>query len=181
MKRNFYTRRLIISVAVLFAAAVVFTTESSAQRRDYMTTDEIELVRENQALDTRVAVIVKMIDRRFRAMGTDVGGSKPRSDEVWGPEPTGTTVELYSDINRLLEKAIEDVEGVVERGHGQFVPEKNRDRIIPRAMDELTKAARRYLPVLKAAGEKTRDEKEFGAIAGAVEYCEMILEAAAKK
>ncbi|MBA2378465.1 MAG: hypothetical protein H0V76_02685 [Blastocatellia bacterium] len=176
----FHIRRLIFSVAVVFGVLVLFAGTSDAQRRDYMTDDEIELVRENQVLDARVTVLVRMIDRRFTALGINVGGSKPRSSEVWGPEPTGTRLELFTDVRKLLEKAIDDIDGIAERGHGPYVPEKNRDRIVPKAMDELTKAARRYQPALQTALKASSDEKELGAIAGAIAFCEMILESTKK-
>ena len=62
---------------VLFLALIVFVAiPASAQRRDYMTDPEIELIRDNQDIDKRIDVLTKMIDRRFSAMGIEVGGWK---------------------------------------------------------------------------------------------------------
>ena len=49
----------------------------SAQRGDYMTASEQEVVRNNQDIDARIAVLTYMIDRRFIAMGIETKASRP--------------------------------------------------------------------------------------------------------
>src|SRR5215216_1460383 len=105
---------------------IVFTgiISAAAQRGDYMTPAEQDVVRNNQDIDARVAVLTYMIDRRFLAMGIDVKASKPPIDpeDTWGPEPKGTKPELLMDIRRLLEKAIDDIDNIA--GH---LPEKAKE------------------------------------------------------
>src|SRR5215203_6252926 len=96
---------LLIPCVALCILAVAST--SSAQRRDYMTEPEIELVRDNQDIDKRIQVLTRMIDRRFTALGVDVGGWKQagKDEKLWGETPTGTPSNLMADIRQLLQKA----------------------------------------------------------------------------
>ena len=48
----------------------------SAQRRDFLTDEEIEIVRDAQDIDARIDVLVKMMDRRFGVLGINVNGWK---------------------------------------------------------------------------------------------------------
>ena len=63
----------------LASAAVlcVLSSTGEAQRRDYMTEAEIEVVRDSQDIDLRIDTLTKMIDRRFAALGIDVQGWTP--------------------------------------------------------------------------------------------------------
>src|SRR5688572_3599209 len=100
--------------------------DADAQRRDYMTELEVELVRDAQDIDKRIDVLTKMIDRRFTALGISVGGWK-QSDkdmEKWGDVRAGTRMELLSDIRYLLQKAIDDIDDVAEHNENTLTQNK---------------------------------------------------------
>lgn len=163
----------------LFLTLVVFAVvPSSAQRRDYMTEPEIELVRDNQDIDKRVDVLTKMIDRRFSAMGIEVGGWKQsaKDNEKWGDIRTGTRSELLYDVRELLQKAIDDIDDVASHNTNALTQNKVEGELFPKAVRNLAAAATRYMEPLKATLDKTTDEKDKGLILSSLESCEAILD-----
>lgn len=161
----------------LVVSAIVFSTPSSvnAQRRDYLSEKEADLVRENQQIDLRIDILTKAIDRRFMVLNGQGEGAKDwqKSSELWGDMPTGTRVALFTDIEKLLQKAIDDIDDVA--AHDRMDSE-----FFPKAMRALAKSAEKYVPGLKAAIEKSKDEKEKGSLLGSIESCEQIIAAVAK-
>src|SRR4051794_38885899 len=157
-----------------------------AQRRDYLTPDEVELVRDAQDIDLRVSVLTTAIDRRFEAMKISIPTAPSRKlDEKWGPSPTGSRLELLADIKGLLQKAVDDIDDVAE--HKPRVSEdgpvsekqkkKDADRF-PNAVRQLASAADRYRNALKTTGENTNDPHERGVIMDSIDLCDQIIEAA---
>lgn len=151
------------------------------QRRDYMTDAEIDLVRENQDIDLRIDVLVKMIDRRFSLLGISPGGDaiKKKEADKWGEPPTGSSLELFFDIRRLLEKAIDDIDVIAARNNDALKQNKTEGDLFPKAVRKLEAAARRFLPLLSVASDKAQNEKERAHILNSMQYCEQIIEAAA--
>jgi hypothetical protein len=157
--------------------------------RDYMTDDEIELVRDAQDIDQRIDVLTKMIDRRFAALKIDVGGATITSKETskWGPAPTGTQIELLDDIKRLIEKGIDDIDNTAmhpvdyaaDKSRSEKQKAKDAQRF-PGAVRNLAAAARRYEPPLKTLADNTTDEKEKGLILAALDFCDEIIAASSK-
>jgi ABC-type molybdate transport system substrate-binding protein len=165
---------VLLIVSVLFGSA-------QAQRRDYMTEAEVEIVRNNQEVDLRIAALTKMIDRRFTALGIQTGGSKPKkSDDEWGAEPTGSRSELLSDIKSLIEKAIDDIDNLAARMPEKTKEEKKGVNTFNKAVRDLAASANRWVPHLKKEYDTTQDDKVRGAAAGAIEFCEQIIEATSK-
>lgn len=166
------------ALVVIFAAA----SDSSAQRRDYMTEPEIELVREAQDIDRRIDVLTKMIDRRFTAAGIDSGGWKESAKESdrWGKVPEGTRLQFLNDIRQLLQKAVDDVDDVAQHDTNALTQNKMSGKLFPKAVRNLAAASQRYLVVLRPLAEKTKDEKEKGSILTSIELCDQIIEAAEK-
>ena len=164
------------------ALAIVFVGEASAQGRDFLTDEEIELVRDNQDIDKRIDVLTRMIDRRFVAMGLDVGGWKDaaKNSSVWGEMRTGTRTELLSDIRQLLQKAIDDVDDVAMHNENTLTQNKTEGLLFPKAVRTLGTAAARYLPKLRSTLETTKDDKDRGLIIASIEHCEAIIDAVAK-
>lgn len=162
--------RLTIS---LFTALVCLTllapSGASAQRRDYLTEAEIELVRDAQEIDLRVAVLSRAIDRRLAVIKNSAPQKEP---EKWGEPPTGTRVQLLLDIEKILQKAVDDIDDVARR---------NMDsKLFPKAMNKLTASCQEYLPQFKTFFDTSKDEKEKGAILGAIENCNSVIEASSK-
>jgi hypothetical protein len=168
----------IFSVAVLFT----FPELCLAQQRDYMTEPEIELVRDAQDIDKRVGVLTKMIDRRFSALGIEVGGWKQNEkDQVkWGDVRTGTRSQLLSDVRQLLQKAIDDVDDVAMHNENTLTQNKTEGLLFPQAVRDLAVAATRYLTPLKTALDKTTDERDKGLILASIESCEAIIASVAQ-
>jgi hypothetical protein len=162
---------LYILCALLFFAFAL-PSPTNAQKRDYMTNEESELVREAQEIDLRIDVLVKMIDRRFAVMNNEPLKNE-KNPEKWGASPAGTRIELLSDISKLLQKAIDDIDDVA--AHNRM-----DSKLFPKAMKNLADASNRYLSQLKAVYDKSPDEKEKGLIIGATEFCNQIIEASAK-
>jgi hypothetical protein len=168
----------------LFATTIIVLSgllagSASAQRRDYMTDEEIELVRESQDIDKRIDVLTKMIDRRFSVMGIDVGGWKPTQKEqaAWGAMPTGTRSDLLLDVRQLLQKAIDDVDDVAMHNEKTLTQNKTGGLLFPTAVRGLAAAANRYLPHLKTILDKSTDERDRGLVMASIEHCEAIIEA----
>lgn len=162
-------RILLLSFA---AFLFFFHSDVNAQRRDYMTDAEIEIVRDSQEIDLRVDVLTKMIDRRFAVLNNEPSPIK-KDSELWGGAPTGSRIELLSDVNKLLIKAIDDIDQVVERSSVD-------GKMFPKAVKHLVASCNIYLPKLRMQYDKAGDEKEKGVILGAVESCQQVIEAAAK-
>jgi len=174
-------KSFVISVLVILFAVMVNTSVASAQRRDYMTDEEIELVRDNQDIDKRVDVLTKMVDRRFAALGINVGGWNPSEKEqkLWGQLQTGTRSQMLSDIRQILQKAIYDIEDVSEHNANTQTQNKTEGLLFPKAVRGLAAAANRYLPALKSTLDKTTDTREKGSILNSIESCEAIMESVA--
>ncbi len=155
--------------------ALLFSFSASAQRRDHLTELETELVREFQEIDTRTEIFIKAIDRRFLVLNAvNVGGDKQfkKDSEKWGELPVGTHRELLLDIERILQEAIDNIDQVAERNI--------KSELFPKSVHTLAAAARKFLPQLKLQFDKTNTDMEKGAILGAIEFCNQIIEASTK-
>jgi hypothetical protein len=179
---------LLLVGAVIGATALA--SSDPAQRRDYMTDDEIELVRDAQDIDLRIDVLIKMIDRRFAVLKVNVGGAAIPNKEAdkWGPAPTGSRTDLLDDIRKLLDKAIDDVDNVamhpvkfdIDKTRSEKQKKKDENRF-PGSVRNLAAAAKRYQPGLKSLLDSSTDEKDRGVIMGSLESCDEIIEAATTK
>lgn len=172
-------RVFIIGCVALLILAITSTV--SAQRRDYMTDAEVEVVRDSQDIDKRIEVLTKMMDRRFLALGVEVGGWKPseKDSKLWGEAPTGTRSQLFYDVRQLLQKAIDDIDDVAEHNENTATQNKTEGLLFPSAVRALAATATRYLPALKSTLNKTTDERDKGVIITSIELCEEIIESVA--
>ena len=165
-------------VAIALMILPYFAASAHAQRRDYMTEAEIELVRDSQEIDKRIDVLTKMIDRRFTALGIEAGGLKPGAKEqkAWGEAPTGTRSQLIADIRQLLQKSVDDIDDVAEHNQNTHAANKTEGPLFPVAVRSLAASANRYKPLLNAELPKTTDERDKGMILNAIELCDSIIE-----
>jgi hypothetical protein len=177
MNKSFF---LVLGFIVILLAVSALPT--SAQRRDYMTDPEIELVRDSQDIDKRVEVLTKMIDRRFAAIGVEVGGWKPseKDQKLWGEPPAGNQSNLLSDVRQLLQKAVDDVDDVAEHNENTLTQNKTEGLLFPAAVRSLAASATRYQPALKSLLDKTKDERDKGIILTSMELCREILDSVTK-
>lgn len=162
-------------LTALLCIAFAGAHPASAQKRDHLNAMEIELVRDAQEIDRRTEIFAKAIDRRFIVLNNDTTQAKQieKDAEMWGELPSGTHLQLLTDIRKILAEAIEKIDDVAAHG-------KTDTPIFAKAVRKLAAAADKYLPAFKSSLDKTVDEKEKGAILASIEYCEQIIEASAK-
>jgi hypothetical protein len=176
-----------LSLFALMTTASSMHAQSS--HRDYMTDAEIELVRDAQDIDARIAVLTKMIDRRFAVLKLNVGGAviPNKESDKWGPAPEGTQMEILDDIRKLLDKTIDDIDDTAMHPNKYIVDPKRSDKQkqidearFPKSVKNLAASAKRYQPALRSLLDKTTDEKEKGLILAAIDSCDEIIAATTK-
>ena len=181
-------------VAAVVAAFLLIgpVSTASAQRRDFLTEQEVEIVREAQDIDQRIEVLVRMIDRRFHALGVNVNGWKDagKVTDSWGELPTGTRTQLLNDIKRILQKAVDDIDNLAANPNAAPARDKSDPNArrnakkdpqrFPIAVRNLAAAAERYMTPLKTELDRSADELEKGSIIDSIEFSEQIIAAVGK-
>lgn len=188
--KSFYRNsfRFAAGLFVIAGCLVAFVSAASAQRRDFMTEQEIEIIRDAQDIDMRIEVLARMIDRRFSVLAIDVKGWKDaqKQSDIWGELPKGSRLDLFSDIKKLLQKAVDDIDNLASHPDSAPIREKGDKRAkkdperFGNAVRNLGTAAGRYLAPLKMELDKTTDEKEKGPILDSIDLCDQIIEAVGK-
>ncbi|CAN5596110.1 hypothetical protein BH24ACI2_BH24ACI2_06170 [soil metagenome] len=165
----------LFALTTLFCLTLLLPAAANAQRRDYLTDEEIELVRDAQEIDKRIGVLTKAIDRRFLVLNSDASQAKRVEKDLdrWGELPKGSRGALLSDIEKILQKAIDDIDDVAAHT-------KMDEKLFPKAVLDLTSACQGYIPQFKTFFDLSKDEKEKGSILGAIDDCNQIIEASAK-
>lgn len=169
------------TVLTLLAFAVL-SSNAAGQRRDFVTEQEGELIREAQEIDLRVEVLTKFIDRRMAAANIAGHTWTPpkKNSELWGPEPTGSRSELLSDIKRLLQKSIDDIDDIASRTSTAIEGNEVSGKLFPKAVRNLEAAATRYKPIFQAELEKTKSNTDRGLLIQSIEFCDQIIEASSQ-
>lgn len=174
-------RLIVVSFIVLLSFVGGF-----AQNRDYLTEDEVELVRVNQSIDTRIDILIHAIDRRMAVLALQPGATEKQKDG-WGPLPTGTRAQLLDDLKLILRKAIDDIDNVAARPDSVVVEnvdtgKKNKTvaELLPTAIRRLAAASGRYRPLLSAELDKTKDSAEKGILMDSIAMCDDVIAAVAK-
>src|SRR5262245_64772853 len=122
--------------------AFLLLTPVKAQKRDHLTEKEVDLVREIQEIDQRIVVFIKAADRRLLVLTTAGATQKKKEEEVWGPLPTGTKLELLTDYKRILEEAEEKLDDAYERSA--------KNELIPKALSKFKEAVTRHIVQLRS-------------------------------
>ena len=164
---------LIIGLLTIFGA----TALCAAQARDHLTEQEVELVKEAQALDKRTEVFIKAAERRILVLTnvtTDSTSAKQlkKDIELWGDLPKGTRAELIGDIAKIFDEAITNIDDVSSRD------EKNP--LLAKALRSLASAATRMVGQLKPLATQAKDDSEVNSFDQLVENAESIIQAANK-
>jgi hypothetical protein len=160
---------------LLLLSASGALASSSLTKREHLTPQEIDRVKEAQILDKRIEVYVKAAERRLLALSDPNAASSKQTQkdmEKWGELPKGTRADLLSDISHILEEAITNIDDVASRD------EKNH--LLPKALRKLADAAARFAPQLSAMRTQARDSSERDAFNEALEKMEEIIAAAQK-
>ena len=130
-----------------------------AQTRDHLTPQEVDLVKEAQVLDKRIDVFIRAAERRLMVIngtGTAAANAKQlkKDSERWGELPTGSRAELVSDIARILDEAITNIDDVSARDE--------RNPLIAKSLRKLAQAVNTIMAQLKPL---SADAKSDGACA----------------
>jgi hypothetical protein len=172
--------------ALILAIGLTAPATASAQR-DFLTPEEIEIVRDSQEIDTRIEVLTQAIDRRFDVLNLDVSAPKVKKKGEWGELPKGSRAELFLDIKRLLQKAVDDIDNLSERPTSAVAPDPEKRKgdtsfatLFPRAVRNLADASKRYIPVLKSELDASGANSEKGSILDALELCRQIIDSVVK-
>jgi hypothetical protein len=163
--------------SLLFALCLCLSLPAAAAaqgRRDHLTPEEVELVRDNQVLDARTGVFIKAAERRLLAVTNPQEAAKnaPKEKEQWG-ELKGTRTQLFYDISKILDEAVVNVDDVAE--HDPQSP------LLRKALYMLAAAAGRILPELSKLREGVAEEAEADQLDRALETAREITEAARER
>src|SRR5215212_1187074 len=168
--------RLRRATPLLFALCVCLSlaAPAAAQKREHLTPEEIELVRDNQELDARTKVFIKAAERRLLAATNPAESAKnaPKEKEKWG-EVQGTRAQLFYDISKILDEAVVNVDDVAE--HSPESP------LLRKSLYMLAEATARMLAEMTKLREAVQSEAEADQIDRALETAREITDAAKER
>ena len=161
---------------LLFLGLTAFVSTAHAQR-DHLTPQEVDLVKEAQVLDKRIDVFIKAADRRIIVLngGTEAEAKTKQAKkeaELWGELPTGSRAELVSDIARILDEAITNIDDVSARDE--------RNPLIGKSLRKLAQATNTIMDQLKPLSTQAKSDAEVASFEQLNEDAKSIMEAVAK-
>lgn len=160
---------------LFFTLIVSLSFTVLAQKRDNMTDKEDLQVRDAFELDLRIQTYIKIVDRRLLAINNSnaTQDKQVQKDiDTWGDLRTGESKDLYWDIQKTIDEAIQKLDDAAERD--------SKNPLFNRGVHILADAVKKWLPQFKAGLDKTSDEKEKGLILASIDFCNQITEAATK-
>ena len=102
------------SLLLLLTLVPLSRAAAQMKKREQLTPEEIEMVRDAQQIDLRTGVFIKAAERRLDAL---LAPGKVQKDAAkWGALPQGTRAERFTDVARILDEAIENIDNVASRG-----------------------------------------------------------------
>jgi hypothetical protein len=163
---------LLLSCSVSASVAHTFLSQ-----REHLTPEEIEIVRDTQELDRRIAVFIKAVERRLMVLtnlAATISTKKKEKDEEekWGAMPKGTRTQLLSDISRILDEAITNIDDSAARSP--------KSPLLPKSLRKLAESSNKFLPALTAMRDGAVGDSERDALEQAIENAQTVIEAAAK-
>src|SRR5688572_14286234 len=161
--------------------ALLFAHTANAQKRDHLTPQEVDLVKEAQVLDKRIDVFIKAADRRLLVLNG--GGAATtanakeakqlkKDSEKWGELPTGSRAELVTDIARILDEAITNIDDVSARDE--------RNPLIAKSLRKLGSAVNSIMEQVKPLSTEAKTDAEIASFELLNEDAKSILEAVSK-
>ncbi len=163
----------------LLLGLVSFSQTANAQTRDHLTPQEVDLVKEAQVLDKRIDVFIKAADRRMLVLSGGAGTANAASARqlkkdaaLWGELPTGSRAELVSDIARILDEAITNIDDVSARDE--------RNPLIAKSLRKLAQAVNTIMEQIKPLSVNAKTDAEIASFEMLNEDAQSILEAATK-
>jgi acyl-CoA reductase-like NAD-dependent aldehyde dehydrogenase len=169
------TRTLLLLVLVL---PLLLTKAANAQTRDHLTPQEVDLVKEAQVLDKRIDVFIKAADRRLLVLNGGATAAAANAKQLkkdaalWGDLPTGSRAELISDIAKILDEAITNIDDVSARDE--------RNPLIAKSLRRLAQEVNTIMEQIKPMSTSAKGEAEIATFEELNENAQSILEAANK-
>lgn len=154
-------------VVTVFSAAYV---AGQTTKRDHLSEQEVDLVREFQEIDKRVEIFVKAAERRLLVLTNPAATQKKKEEELWGPLPSGTKLELLSDYKRILEEVEEKLDDAYNRD--------SKAEGLGKAVKKIKEAAERHIVQLRALATQLSDKRDQRALLEAIAEAETVSKAA---
>lgn len=165
------TRTLLCLVFLLSLIVPV----SAFQKRDHLTPQEVDLIKEAQILDKRIEVFIRAVERRLIVInGTAATNAKQlkKDAERWGELPTGSRFELVGDIARIFDEAITNIDDVSQRDE--------HNPLIAKSLRKLAQSVTSVMEQMKPLRTQAKSEAEIASLELLNEDAQSILEAANK-
>ena len=159
----------------IFSLSIVFPHFVNAQKRDHLTDEEIELIRNYQEIDKRMEIYLKAIDRRFLILSDSNAADNKQVQkdlDTWGELPKGTRTEIYSDISKILDETISKIDDIA--AHDM------ENKLLPKAVHTLADGCRTRAPQFNSFLESAKNSAEKGAMLNSIDFCNQIIEASSK-
>lgn len=167
-------RRIPITfLLVLFLGSAIVA--GAFQKRDHLTEKEVDLVKEAQVLDKRIDVFIKAAERRLMVISNSAAANAKqlkKDSERWGELPTGSRAELVSDIARILDEAITNIDDV--SSHDE------RNPLIPKSLRKLAQSVNSMMAQLKPISTEAKSDAEIASFERLNEDAQSILDAVSK-
>jgi hypothetical protein len=163
------TRFLLTIVISLFLA------NTALAQRDYLTPQEVDLVKEAQILDKRIDVFIRAAERRLIVINSSAAANAKqlkKESERWGELPTGSRAELVSDIARIIDAAIDNIDDVSMHDE--------RNPLIGKSLRKLSTSVNSIFTQLKPLSAQAKSEAEIASFEQLNEGVQSITEATAK-
>lgn len=177
LKKLFHRVVFSALLCTLFAATLAHAHAAPAPlaSREHLTELEIDRVKEAQAIDKRTEVFIKAAERRLLVItDPNAAASKgvKKDMELWGELPKGTRAELFGDIAKILDEAINNIDDVATRD-----PDS---KLLPIALRKLAEASTKFITQLNPLRESAPNGPERDALESVIENAQSIIEAANK-
>ncbi|MDT7687878.1 MAG: hypothetical protein QOE46_637 [Acidobacteriota bacterium] len=140
-------------------------------RREHLTPEEIELVRDNQALDARTGVFIKAAERRMLAITNpeEAARAAAKDKEKWG-ELKGTHEQFFYDIGKILDEAVTNIDDSAT--HNPDSP------LLRKSLYMLSQATAQLVPELTKLRAGVQSESEADQLDRALETAQEVSDAA---
>lgn len=167
---------MITRFLLLLVVSLLLINTAVAQR-DSLTPQEVDLVKEAQILDKRTDVFIRAMERRVMVInGTAAAATNAKvlkkEAERWGDLPTGSRAELISDIARIVDEAITNIDDVALKDE--------RNPLIGKSLRKLAASVTSIMDQLKPLSEQAKSEAEIGSFEQLNENAKSIFEAVGK-
>jgi hypothetical protein len=160
---------------VLLSTSLAPAASAQRAKRDHLTPQEVEVVRDAQELNVRAGVFVKAVERRLRIIFNEVAPDTKQEKQIkdaLGAPPEGTRAELLYDIAHILDEAIENVDDTAQRNP--------KSPLLPKTVRKLSEACTRFLAQLTPLRASITDKAEREQLEQAIDNAQQIVEAAKK-